>query len=37
MLERLNAVRSMTDVVGWGVKDTMDELWADHVESAENS
>ena len=33
MLERLNAVRSMTDVVGWGVKDTMDELWADHVES----
>ena len=37
MFERLNAVRSMTDVVGWGVKDTMDELWADHVESAENS
>ena len=33
MLERLNAVRSMTGVVGWGVKDTMDELWADHVES----
>ena len=33
MLERLDAVRSMTDVVGWGVKDTMDELWADHVEN----
>jgi hypothetical protein len=31
MLERLDAVRFMTDVVGWGVKDAMDELWAEHV------
>jgi hypothetical protein len=33
MLERLNAARSMTDAVGWGVKDAIDELWADHVVS----
>jgi hypothetical protein len=31
MLERLDAVRSITDAVGWGVKDAMDELWVDHV------
>jgi hypothetical protein len=31
MLERLNGVRSMTDDVGWGVKDDMDEIWAEHV------
>jgi hypothetical protein len=24
---------SITDVVGWGVKDAMDELWADHAVS----
>ena len=33
MLERLNSVRSMTDNVGWGVKDDMDEIWAEHVVS----
>jgi hypothetical protein len=33
MLERLNSVRSMTDDVGWGVKDDMDEIWAEHVVS----
>jgi hypothetical protein len=33
MLERLNGVRSMTDDVGWGVKDDMDEIWAEHVVS----
>jgi hypothetical protein len=31
LLERLDAVRSATDAVGWGVKDAMDELWAEHV------
>ena len=31
MLARLDMVRSSTDTVGWGVKDAMDELWADHV------
>ena len=31
MLDRLDAVRSITDVVGWGVKDSMDESWADRV------
>ncbi len=30
MLIRLDAVRCATDV-GWGVKDAMDDLWADHV------
>jgi hypothetical protein len=24
-------VRSATDAIGWGVKDAMDELWAEHV------
>jgi hypothetical protein len=33
MLERLNNVRSMTDDVGWGVKDDMDEIWSEHVVS----
>jgi hypothetical protein len=31
MLERLDAVRSITSIVGWGLKDNLDELWADHV------
>ena len=31
LLQRLDAVRSVTDAVGWGVKDAMDELWAEHV------
>lgn len=31
MLERLDAVRSVAGVVGWGVKDAMDELWVEHV------
>ena len=31
VLQRLDAVRSVTDAVGWGVKDAMDELWAEHV------
>jgi len=31
MLSRLDAVRSKTAVVGWGVKDAMDELWVEHV------
>ena len=33
MLERLNSVRSMTDDVGWSVKDDMDEIWTEHVVS----
>ena len=31
MLRRLDAVRSNTDVVGWGVRDAMDEIWAELV------
>jgi hypothetical protein len=31
LLQRLDAVRSITESVGWGVKDAMDELWAEHV------
>jgi hypothetical protein len=31
LLQRLDAVRSITESVGWGVKDAMDELWAKHV------
>jgi hypothetical protein len=31
LLQRLDAVRSATDAVGWGVKDAMDELWAERV------
>ena len=31
MLKRLNVVRSITEVAGWGVKDTLDEIWADHM------
>lgn len=31
LLQRLDAVRSATDTIGWGVKDAMDELWAEHV------
>ena len=31
MLERLDAVRSVAGVVGWGVKDAMNELWVEHV------
>ena len=31
LLQRLDTVRSATDAVGWGVKDAMDELWAEHV------
>ena len=30
-LNRLDGVRSATDAAGWGVKDAMDELWAEHV------
>jgi hypothetical protein len=32
MLARLDAVRSATDV-GWGVKDAMAELWAEHAQT----
>ena len=31
LLQRLDAVRLAADAVGWGVKDAMDELWAEHV------
>jgi hypothetical protein len=31
LFQRLDAVRSITESVGWGVKDAMDELWAEHV------
>jgi|SoiMethySBSTD1v2_1073268.scaffolds.fasta_scaffold1598803_1 hypothetical protein len=31
LLQRLDAVRSATDAIGWGVKDAIDELWAEHV------
>ena len=31
LLQRLDAVRSIPAAVGWGVKDAMDELWAEHV------
>lgn len=31
LLQRLDAVRSVTDAVGWGVKDAVDELWAERV------
>ena len=31
MLERLDEVRSTTNAVGWGVKDALDEIWADNV------
>ena len=31
LLQRLDAVRSATDAGGWGVKDAMDELWAEHM------
>jgi hypothetical protein len=31
LLQRLDAMRSVSDAVGWGVKDAMDELWAEHV------
>ncbi len=30
MLDRLDAVRLLTDAIGWGVKDAMDELWVEH-------
>jgi hypothetical protein len=30
LFQRLDAVRSITESVGWGVKDAMDELWAEH-------
>ena len=33
MLDRLNAVRSLTEAIGWGVTDAMNELWAEHVNS----
>ena len=29
LLQRLDAVRSITESVGWGVKDAMDELWVE--------
>ena len=31
LLPRLDKVRTAADAVGWGVKDAMDELWADNV------
>jgi hypothetical protein len=31
LLQLLDAVRSATNVVGWGVKDAMDELWVEQV------
>jgi hypothetical protein len=31
LLQRLDAVRPATHAVGWGVKDSMDELWAEHA------
>ena len=31
LLQRLDAVRSATDAVGWGIKDAMDEMWAEQV------
>jgi hypothetical protein len=31
LFQRLDAVRSVIDVVGWGIKDAMDELWAEHL------
>ncbi|MBU1210506.1 MAG: hypothetical protein KJ587_04420 [Alphaproteobacteria bacterium] len=31
LLQRLDAVRSISGAVGWGVKDAMDELWIEHV------
>ena len=31
LLPRLDKVRSAAGAVGWGVKDAMDELWADNV------
>ena len=31
LLKRLDAVRSLTGEIGWGVKDAMDELYAEHV------
>jgi hypothetical protein len=33
MLERLDAARLMTGAIGWGVRDTMDELWAEYVDA----
>ena len=30
-LQWLDAVRSITDAISWGVKDAMDELYAQHV------
>ena len=30
-LKRLDAVRSLTGEIGWGVNDAMDELYAEHV------
>jgi hypothetical protein len=31
LLQRLDAVRSISRAVGWGVKDVMDELWVEHI------
>jgi hypothetical protein len=31
VVAKLHAVRSATDAIGWGVKDAIDELWAEHV------
>jgi hypothetical protein len=31
LLQRLDAVRSATDAIGWGVKDAMDKLWAEYA------
>ena len=31
LLQRLDAVRSLTGAIGWGVKDAMDELFTEHV------
>ena len=31
LLQRLDAVRLLTGAIGWGVKDAMDELYAEHV------
>jgi hypothetical protein len=33
LLERLDRVRSIAKAVGWGVKDAMDDLWAERVVS----
>ena len=31
LLARLDKARLMTEAIGWGVKDAVEEIWLDHV------